>query len=44
MVPIADRVGNTLWRERNPVFMQKLYPQVSKLIQIRANPDDGATT
>ena len=43
MVPIADRVGNTLWRERNPVFMQKLYPHVSKLIQIRVNPDDGAT-
>jgi uncharacterized protein len=42
MVPIADRVGNTLWRERNPVFMQKLYPHVSKLIQIRVNPDDGA--
>ena len=42
MVPIADRVGNTLWRERNPVFLQKLYPQVSKLIQIRVNPDDGA--
>jgi uncharacterized protein len=26
MVPIADRVGNTLWRERNPSFLQKLYP------------------
>lgn len=45
MVPIADRVGNTLWRERNPVFMQKLYPSVPpKLIQIRRDgtPDDGA--
>jgi uncharacterized protein len=31
MVPIADRVGNTLWREKNPVFMQKLYP----LVQLR---------
>ena len=31
MVPIADRVGNALWRERNPVFMQKLYPQLVKL-------------
>ncbi len=31
-VPIADRVGNELWRERDPVFMQKLYPQ---LVQLR---------
>ena len=31
-VPIADRVGNALWRERNPVFLQKLYPQ---LVQLR---------
>jgi uncharacterized protein len=31
MVPIADRVGNTLWREKNPVFMHKLYP----LVQLR---------
>ncbi|HEX4455807.1 MAG TPA: radical SAM protein [Kofleriaceae bacterium] len=29
MVPIADRVGNTLWREQNPIFMRKLYPHVS---------------
>ena len=40
MVPIADRVGNTLWREQNPIFLRKLYP---KLAQIRTNrPDDGA--
>jgi hypothetical protein len=25
IVPIADRVGNTLWRERNPVFLRKQY-------------------
>ncbi len=37
MVPIADRVGNTLWRERNPVFMQKLYPQ---LVQLRVRSTD----
>ncbi len=36
IVPIADRVGNTLWREKNPVFMQKLYP----LVQLRK----GAST
>ena len=45
MVPIADRVGNTLWRERNPVFMQKLYPltPAKELIQIRTDrTDDGA--
>ncbi|HEY1547072.1 MAG TPA: radical SAM protein [Kofleriaceae bacterium] len=37
MVPIADRVGNTLWREQNPIFMRKLYPHVSSngLMQIR---------
>jgi len=34
MVPIADRVGNTLWREQNPIFMRKLYPHVG-LTQIR---------
>jgi uncharacterized protein len=34
-VPIADRIGNTLWHERNPVFMQKLYP---RLVQLRASP------
>ncbi len=37
MVPIADRVGNMLWREQNPVFLKKLYP---RLTQIRK----GATT
>jgi len=31
IVPIADRVGNELWRERNPVFLHKLYP----LVQLR---------
>jgi uncharacterized protein len=37
MVPIADRVGNALWREQNPVFMRKLYPHVTSngLTQIR---------
>lgn len=40
MVPIADRVGNTLWRERNPVFMQKLYPQVAQLVQLRVRSTD----
>ena len=41
MVPIADRVGNTLWREKNPVFMQKLYPQ---LVQLRIErPTDEET-
>jgi uncharacterized protein len=37
MVPIADRVGNALWREQNPVFMRKLYPHVSSngLTQLR---------
>ncbi|HEY1815316.1 MAG TPA: radical SAM protein [Kofleriaceae bacterium] len=37
MVPIADRVGNALWREQNPIFMRKLYPHVSRtgLLQIR---------
>ena len=34
MVPIADRVGNALWREQNPIFMRKLYPHVG-LTQIR---------
>ncbi len=37
-VPIADRVGNALWRERNAVFMQKLYPQ---LVQLRVK--EGTT-
>jgi uncharacterized protein len=43
MVPIADRVGNTLWRERNPVFMQKLYP---RLVQLRVDrsTDEETTT
>lgn len=36
-VPIADRVGNALWREKNPVFMQKLYPQ---LVQLRVREDN----
>ena len=41
MVPIADRIGNTLWREKNPVFMQKLYPQ---LVQLRVErPNDEET-
>ncbi len=41
MVPIADRIGNTLWREKNPVFMQKLYPQ---LVQLRVErPTDEET-
>jgi len=42
MVPIADRIGNTLWRERNPVFMQKLYP---RLVQMRVDrsTDEEAT-
>ena len=31
IVPIADRVGNALWREQNPVFLHKLYP----LVQLR---------
>lgn len=35
IVPIADRVGNALWREKNPVFMQKLYP----LVQLRKGAD-----
>ena len=37
MVPIADRVGNALWREQNPIFMRKLYPHVTSngLTQIR---------
>ena len=37
MVPIADRVGNQLWREQNPIFMRKLYPHVTSngLTQIR---------
>jgi len=38
MVPIADRVGNELWREQNPIFMRKLYPHVAAtngLTQIR---------
>ncbi len=37
MVPIADRVGNALWREQNPIFMRKLYPHVTTngLMQIR---------
>jgi uncharacterized protein len=40
MVPIADRVGNTLWREQNQTFLRKLYP---KLTQIRIDrTDDGA--
>jgi uncharacterized protein len=39
MVPIADRVGNTLWREQNPVFLRKLYP---RLAQIRVQKE-GAT-
>jgi uncharacterized protein len=39
MVPIADRVGNTLWREQNPVFLRKLYP---RLAQIRVHKE-GAT-
>jgi len=46
MVPIADRVGNTLWREQNPVFLRKLYPQFdqTQLAQIRINATstDGA--
>jgi uncharacterized protein len=25
IVPIADRVGTTLWRERNPIFLRKQY-------------------
>ena len=28
IVPIADRVGNALWREQNPVFLRKLYPRL----------------
>ena len=40
MVPIADRVGNTLWREQNPVFLRKLYP---RLAQIRID-NKGATS
>jgi uncharacterized protein len=32
IVPIADRVGNALWREKNPIFVHKLYPQ---LVQLR---------
>ena len=39
MVPIADRVGNELWREQNPVFLRKLYP---RLAQIRVHKE-GAT-
>jgi uncharacterized protein len=38
MVPIADRVGNALWREQNPIFMRKLYPHMpapTGLTQIR---------
>jgi uncharacterized protein len=31
IVPIADRVGNALWREQNPIFLQKLYPQLVQL-------------
>ncbi|MBA3541988.1 MAG: 4Fe-4S cluster-binding domain-containing protein [Deltaproteobacteria bacterium] len=31
MVPIADRIGNTLWKEQNPVFLRKLYPSLPSL-------------
>lgn len=31
MVPIADRVGNALWREQNPVFLRKLYPRLTQI-------------
>jgi uncharacterized protein len=40
MVPIADRVGNELWREKNPVFMQKLYPQLVQL-RVRSTPEEA---
>jgi len=40
IVPIATRIGNTLWRERNPVFMQKLYPQLPKLVQLGTKRND----
>lgn len=40
IVPIATRVGNTLWRERNPVFMQKLYPTLPKLVQLGTKRND----
>jgi uncharacterized protein len=41
MVPIADRVGNTLWAEQNPVFLRKLYP---RLTQIRVDREATTTT
>lgn len=41
MVPIADRVGNTLWAEQNPVFLRKLYP---RLTQIRVDRGAAGTT
>ena len=41
MVPIADRVGNALWAEQNPVFLRKLYP---RLTQIRVDRDSTSTT
>ncbi|MCX5743145.1 MAG: radical SAM protein [Proteobacteria bacterium] len=40
MVPIADRVGNALWAEQNPVFLRKLYP---RLTQIRVDRTDDST-
>ena len=47
MVPIADRVGNTLWAEQNPVFLRKLYPRLTQIRVDRAGPttttdNDGA--
>ncbi len=41
MVPIADRVGNTLWAEQNPVFLRKLYP---RLTQIRVGREETSET
>jgi uncharacterized protein len=40
MVPIADRVGNALWREQNPVFIQKLYPELVQLRVERSTPEE----
>ena len=48
MVPIADRVGNTLWAEQNPVFLRKLYPRLTQIRVDRVvtnpttNDNDGA--